>query len=114
MGPPQRAIAYGLIQTGHDSTLTGHSGREQTYLVVSRAYFWLNMSKDLRRFIRNCDACGRAKTWKKPKTGLLKPLPIPERPWQHIKLDFITDLPSSNGCTVILVLTDWLTKRSYS
>jgi hypothetical protein len=68
------------------------------------------MSKGIRQFVRNCDNCGRTKTWKEQKKGLLKPLPIPERPWQYITLDFITDLPSSNNCTVILVITDRLTK----
>ncbi|KAI2647013.1 Transposon Tf2-6 polyprotein [Labeo rohita] len=33
---------------------------------------------------------------------LLQPLPVPQRPWSHIAVDFITDLPPSNGFTTIL------------
>ncbi|KAL0153429.1 hypothetical protein M9458_051267 [Cirrhinus mrigala] len=30
-------------------------------------------------------------------TGKLVPLPIPQRPWSHIGVDFVTDLPGSEG-----------------
>ncbi|KAK3574414.1 hypothetical protein QTP86_006579 [Hemibagrus guttatus] len=31
--------------------------------------------------------------------GLLEPLPIPQRPWSHLSVDFLTDLPDSGGHT---------------
>ena len=45
--------------------------------------------------------------------GLLKPLPIPERPWQELSMDFIVTLPVSGGCTNILVVTDRLSNRVF-
>lgn len=36
----------------------------------------------------------------------IMPLPTPYHPWSHIAIDFITDLPESDGKTVILVITD--------
>jgi hypothetical protein len=99
-----------LIQIAHDSTITGHPGREETYAVVSREYFWPKMSHDIRQFVRNCDVCGGGKAWRELKKGLLKPLPVPDCPWQDVALDFVTDLPLSNNCTNILVITDRLTK----
>ncbi|KAI4894727.1 hypothetical protein NFI96_008422, partial [Prochilodus magdalenae] len=34
------------------------------------------------------------------------PLPVPARPWSHIAVDFVTDLPESQGNTVILTVVD--------
>ncbi len=33
----------------------------------------------------------------------LVPLPLPQRPWSHIGVDFVTDLPNSEGYTCVLV-----------
>jgi len=44
--------------------------------------------------------------------GSLKQLPISERPWNSISMDFIEKLPSSSGFDTILVIVDWLTKQA--
>ncbi|KAL0149044.1 hypothetical protein M9458_055659 [Cirrhinus mrigala] len=43
-------------------------------------------------------------------TGKLIALPIPQRPWSHIGVDFVTDLPGSEGNTCILVMVDHFSK----
>ncbi len=50
--------------------------------------------------------------WKSGGTGWreLIPLHIPHRPWSHIGIDFITDLPESEGHTCILVAVDHFSK----
>ncbi len=42
--------------------------------------------------------------------GLLQPLPISQRPWSHIAIDFITDMPLSRGSTTILTVIDCFSK----
>jgi transposase InsO family protein len=108
--PEHEPLRTRLIQQAHDSILTGHPGRNETYTLVSREYYWPNMSSDIKRYLRNCDVCGRAKAWRDRRNGLLKPLPVPDQPWRDISLDFITDLPESKGCSTLLVITDRLTR----
>ncbi|XP_071225257.1 uncharacterized protein [Salvelinus alpinus] len=40
----------------------------------------------------------------------LQPLPVPQRPWSHLSVDFLTDLPPSQGNTTILVVVDQFSK----
>uniref|UniRef100_A0A9J7ZYA5 Uncharacterized protein n=1 Tax=Cyprinus carpio carpio TaxID=630221 RepID=A0A9J7ZYA5_CYPCA len=51
-----------------------------------------------------------SKTPRELPAGLLEPLPIPQRPWSHLAVDFVTDLPNSNGYTTILVIIDRFSK----
>jgi hypothetical protein len=45
--------------------------------------------------------------------GLLHPLPIPTKPWQSILMDFIIDLPLSQGFDTILTVVDRSTKMAH-
>jgi len=99
-----------IIQATHDSMIHGHPGREITYALVARQFFWPGMAKDIRTFIENCDGCGKNKAWRTRRQGFLKPLPIPDRIWTELSIDFITELPFSEGCTNMIVITDRLGK----
>ena len=68
------------------------------------------MRESVRQFIRNCDVCGRSTVWREAKAGFLKPLPIPERLGSDLTIDFVMNLPKSNGCTDVMVITDRLSK----
>ena len=108
--PDLERLRTSLIQQTHDSVMTGHPGREITAALLARQFFWPNMLSDVRRFVRNCDMCGRSKVWRERKQGFLKPMPIPDRVWSEISMDFIVDLPLSDGCTNLMVITDRLSK----
>lgn len=110
--PDSEPLRTSIIQQVHDSHITGHPGRDATYSILSRRFFWPGAAKDVRRFLRNCSVCGRSTVWRDTKHGLLKPLPIPQRIWAEISVDFITDLPPSGEAqaTNCLVITDRLTK----
>ncbi len=51
-----------------------------------------------------------SKTPRHVPVGKLVPLPVPCRPWSHIGVDFVSDLPTSNGNTCILVLVNHFSK----
>jgi transposase InsO family protein len=99
-----------LIQGTHDSPMCGHPGRDGTAAIMIRRFFWPGMMQQVRRFTRNCDSCNRNKAWRDRRQGFLKPLPIPDRVWREISMDFITELPESGGCTNLMVITDRLGK----
>jgi len=108
--PNSEPLRTRLIQATHDSTVSGHPGREVTTALMSRQFFWPQMSKHIRQFVRNCDNCSANKAWRDRKQGFLKPLPIPNRIWKEISMDFVTQLPLSEGCTNIMCITDRLGK----
>lgn len=99
-----------IIADTHESTVAGHPGREATYAILARNYFWPGMSSSIRQFVQNCDICGRTKPWRELKRGLLRPLPIPDRIWKEISMDFIVGLPSSDDNRHLMVVTCRLSK----
>ena len=108
--PDSELLCTGLVQKTHDSLLTGHPGRDATAALLRRQYFWPGMDATVRRFVDNCHSCKRNTIWRQRRQGMLKPLPIPEQIWSELSLDFMTDLPESNGCTNMMVVTDRLGK----
>ncbi|KAF7126963.1 hypothetical protein RHSIM_Rhsim11G0145700 [Rhododendron simsii] len=57
-----------------------------------------------------CDTYQRNKTETVASPRLLRPLPIPERIWTKISMDFMERLPVSQGKSVIFVVVDRLSK----
>lgn len=110
--PNYEPLNTAIIQKIHDSYLSGHPGRDATISLVGRQFFWPGFNQDIRRFVKNCNVCGRTTIWRDKKKGLLKPLPIPEHIWQEISMDFISGLPPSgpSKITKLLVITDRLSK----
>lgn len=74
-------------------TRAGHPGMHRTLTLVERGYFWPQMRKDVDLYVRTCLVCQQDKVEQAKPTGLLEPLPIPERPWESISMDFILGLP---------------------
>ena len=59
----------------------------------------------------SCAACAAAKNANRKPKGLLHSLPIPDRPWQSIGIDFMGPLPQSNNFDYLLVIIDRLTSQ---
>ena len=103
-----------LIRADHDAPIAGHPGRDKTYELLSRKHFWPFMRKDVERFVANCHTCKRIKPRRHAPHETLLPLPVPDRPWQDISMDFVVGLPESDGFDAIWVVVDRLSSSATS
>uniref|UniRef100_A0A8C1UTM1 Gypsy retrotransposon integrase-like protein 1 n=1 Tax=Cyprinus carpio TaxID=7962 RepID=A0A8C1UTM1_CYPCA len=99
-----------VIQWVHTSVSSGHPGLSRTLHLLRNSFWWPSMSKDVTNYVKACKVCAQSKNPKELPPGLLQPLPIPQRPWSHLSIDFVTDLPLSHGFTTILVIIDRFSK----
>ena len=62
--------------------------------------------------MKSCLVCQLEKIEKKKMAGLLQPLPIPEKPWQSVSMEFISGFPKARECKSIFVVVDRFSKYS--
>ncbi|GJP48492.1 hypothetical protein CLOM_g7778 [Closterium sp. NIES-68] len=112
--PAYRLLRELLIQEVHDSNLSGHFGVDETQKLLHRFYYWPDSASDVQRYVSACPICQRMKSSRQQPAGLLQPLEPPQRPWQHVTMDFVTGLPTTaTGKNAVLVDVDRLTKMAY-
>ena len=107
--PDFEPLKIELLKRYHDSPLAGHPGSAKTLELILRDYYWPQLYLFVKRYVRNCRICVRIKPSNTASQGVLRPLPIPERPWNDIAMDFIVGLPESQGYDAILNVNDRLT-----
>jgi len=71
------------------------------------------MKQDVANHIENCEVCQTTKYATGKPQGLLQPLSLPTQPWQNTSMDFITQLPRSEGYTAIYVVVDRFSKFAH-
>ncbi|GJP31378.1 hypothetical protein CLOM_g12018 [Closterium sp. NIES-68] len=112
--PSYRLLRELLIQEVHDSNLSGHFGVDKTLKALQQFYYWPDMVTDVQRYVAACPICQRMKSSHQRPTGLLQPLEPPQRPWQHVTMDFVTGLPAEpSENDTVLVVVDRLTKMAH-
>ncbi|GJP60203.1 hypothetical protein CLOP_g17414 [Closterium sp. NIES-67] len=108
-----RLLCELLIQKVHDSNLSGHFGVDKTLKALQWFYYWPDIILEMQNYEGACTACQTMKSSRQWSVGLLQPLEPPQRPWQHVTMDFVTGLlagPSVNN--EALVVVDRLTKMA--
>ena len=68
---------------------------------------------DIKKYVTGCDMCQQMKNCPQQPFGPLVLNKMPNRPWEIIFMDLITQLPESNSYNAICVIADRLTKRAH-
>ena len=110
--PESGNLRLRVLQYYHDHPVSGHFGINKTLALIRREYTWPNIRTFITDYCRSCTTCSRSKAKRHKPYGLLRQLPVPSRPWDSISMDFIEQLPSSEGFTAILVVVDRFTKQA--
>lgn len=93
--PADSATHAELMRIHHDDELAGHFGRDKTEALLRRKYWWPSLSKEVAEYVATCQVCQKMKARRHRPYGEAHELRMPDRPWQEISMDFITDLPPS-------------------
>ena len=93
MVPNDIQLQRHLLRVYHDSPVGMHRGREATYGSLSYDFYWRNMTKHVRNWIRRCPACIKFKS-ADPKHGPMQ-IRIYDRPFSTIGIDYVGQLPST-------------------
>ena len=101
-----------VIHWAHASRLSCHPGVKRT-LCDQAEVLVPAMERDITDYVTACPVCAQCKTSRHPVAGLPRPLPVPQRPWSDISLDFVTGLPPSEGNTAILTVVDRFSKMAH-
>jgi hypothetical protein len=71
------------------------------------------MATEIELFCNSCTHCQLARADNRRPSGLLHTLPVPERPWQSVGIDFVGPLPKSNNYNYLLAVIDRLTSQTH-
>jgi len=109
-----KSLRSDVIREPHDAILGGgHIGTAKTAAAVGLRYHWLKMTDSITEWITGCDICHRVKHKNARLYGLLQALPIPLECAEHVNIDFVTKLPTSEaGYDAVATIIDPLTKRA--
>jgi hypothetical protein len=102
----QNNLRAKVIDLVHSPVDSAHPGRNKTKRLLAARYFWPSMGAEVEQFVANCSQCLPYKIRKDLPPGLLQPLSVPDRPNQHLSMDF-KELPEDKeGYNYALVVVD--------
>ena len=94
----------------HDTKWAGPPGEKRTLVLLAWSFHWPKMKEDVQAYVKTCHDCQVDKTERKKEAGLLQPLPIPNRPWQCLLIDFISGFPKVEDFGSVLVVVNRFSK----
>ena len=99
-----------LIKECHDTKWAKHSRQRSTRALLELAYYWPQIRDEVDAYVRTCLVCQQDKVEQQRSRGLMEPLPIAERTWDSVTMDFIIELPKSKDNHTIIVVVDMFSK----
>jgi len=91
--PRDDELRMEIVRLHHDMPVGGHRGQRKTVELVTRNFWWPEVTKEVKKYVKGCNICQYNKNRTEQPVGKLMPNSIPEKPWTYILADFITKLP---------------------
>jgi hypothetical protein len=58
-----KALVPRVMRAVHDSADVGHPGEKITNAIVRERAYWRGMTKDIKKYIKDCDTCKEPRRW---------------------------------------------------
>jgi transposase InsO family protein len=100
-----------IIREAHEQPLSGHPGRAKLRQLLQARFYWPGQGRDIDQYCANCFTCRRSHVPRDKKPGFLHQLSVPDRPWQHITVDFKKCPESRTKHNMVVIFVDRLSKR---
>src|SRR6266545_3277227 len=85
----------------------GHLGALATSHSIRTSYWWPGLSSFVSSYVQGCAICQQFKVRTQPQRPSLVPIPsLSEHIFGQVGIDFMTDLPPSDGFDSIMVVVD--------
>ena len=102
-----------VIWLYHNVPAAGYGGKWKIVELVTRNYWWPGVTRDVGKYVEECDVCQRIKNRTEELAEKLKLSEVLEKLWTHLMVDFITKLPVVAEKDAILVVCNRLSKMMY-
>src|SRR6266545_5324075 len=111
--PDNLGLRRQIVSDHHDTLTAGHLGALATCRSIRTSYWWPGLSSFVSSYVQGCAICQQFKVRTQPQCPSLVPIPsLSERIFGQVGIDFMMDLPPSDGFDSIMVIVDHgLSKR---
>ena len=111
--PKDEELRAEVVWLHHNVPTAGHGGRWKMVELVTRNYWWPEVTRDVGKYVEGYNLCQRMKNRTEEPAGKLKLSKVPQKTWMHLIVDFITKLPVVVGKDAVLVVYDQLSKMTH-
>jgi len=77
--PKDKKLRVEIIRLHHDTLIAGYRGQWKMVELVTRNYWWSEITKKVKRYVEGCDQCQRMKNRAEMLAGKLRPNKVPEK-----------------------------------
>jgi len=105
--PDELDLRRQVVSDHHDTPTAGHPGVLATCRSVRTSYWWPGLSSFVCKHVKGCAICQQFKVNTQPSKPSLVPIDaLSSRIFGQVGIDFMTDLPLSEGFDSIMVAVD--------
>jgi len=99
-----------VLRLHHNMPLHAHQGGKRLYKMLSKKFYWPDMSRDVTRWVKSCLSCAKRKTSRNWNQGLTEPT-LAQFPFQVVGIDLVGKcLETTSGNKWILTILDHFTR----